>query len=74
MRSDTETEQEKCPKESDTELKKKGIIAQHSGPVSVIKWKWQTNVTMILMYHRDELLCIQDYNQYMGGVNLTRFS
>jgi hypothetical protein len=24
MRSDTETEQEKCPKESDTELKKRG--------------------------------------------------
>jgi hypothetical protein len=35
-------------------LEKERIIAQHSNPVSVIKWDEKKNVTMILMYHGDE--------------------
>jgi hypothetical protein len=57
--------------------------AQHSSPVLVIRWSNKKNVTMISAYHRDEThtvsnrgknkikpVCVLDYNQYMGGVDL----
>lgn len=35
-------------------LWKEEIIAQHSGPVSVLKWSDKKDVTMISTYHGDE--------------------
>ena len=65
-------------------LKKGELLAQHSGPVSVLKWKDKKEVTMISTYHAQEtrmklMKCRQekqktvsvlDYNENMGGVNL----
>jgi len=33
---------------------KKELVAQHSGPVSVLKWKDKKEVTMISTYHGEE--------------------
>jgi hypothetical protein len=33
---------------------KKELVAQHSGPVSVLKWKDKKDVTMISTYHGQE--------------------
>jgi hypothetical protein len=38
----------------DKKLKKGELVAQHSGPVSVLKWKDKKDVTMISTYHRQE--------------------
>jgi len=35
-------------------LKKGELVAQHSGPVSVLKWKDKKDVTMISPYHGQE--------------------
>jgi hypothetical protein len=35
----------------DKKLKKGELVTQHSGPVSVLKWKGKKDVTMILIYH-----------------------
>jgi len=65
-------------------LKKGELIAQHSGPVSVLKWKDKKEVTMISTYHGGETrmkltksrhekqnpVCVLDYNKNMGGVYL----
>ena len=68
----------------DKKLKKGELVAQHSGPVSVLKWKDKKDVTMISTYHGQEtriklMKCRQekqkpvsvlDYNENMGGVDL----
>jgi hypothetical protein len=41
-------------KVKDTKLKKEEMIAQHSGPVFVIKWSDKKHVSMILTYRGDE--------------------
>ena len=38
----------------DKKLKKGELVAQHSGPVSVLKWKDKKDVTMILTYRGQE--------------------
>jgi len=35
-------------------LKKGELIAQHSGPMSVLKWKDKKDVTVIATYHGEE--------------------
>jgi len=68
----------------DKKLKKGEMVAQHSGPVSVLKWKGKKDVTMILTYHEQETriklmkcrqekqkpISVLDYNENMGGVDL----
>jgi hypothetical protein len=67
----------------DKKLKKGGLIAQHSGPVSVLKWSNKKNVTLISTYHGDDAqkvktggqekekpVSVLDYNQNMIGVDL----
>ena len=40
------------PKEvKDKKLEKGEIIARHSGPVTVLKWRDKRNVTMVSTYH-----------------------
>jgi len=65
-------------------LKKGELIVQHSGLVSVLKWKDKKEVTMISIYHAEEtrmklMKCRQekqkpvsvlDYNEKMGGFDL----
>ena len=65
-------------------LKKGELVAQHSGPVSILKWKDKKEVTMISAYHGEEtrmklMKCRQekqkpvsvlDCNEKMGGVDL----
>ncbi|XP_021918752.1 piggyBac transposable element-derived protein 4-like [Zootermopsis nevadensis] len=65
-------------------LKKGELIAQHSGPVSVLKWSDKKNVTMISTYHGDDTQKVKtkggqekenpasvlDYNKNMIGVDL----
>jgi hypothetical protein len=38
----------------DKKLKKRELIAQHSGHVSVRKWRDKKNVTMISTFHGDD--------------------
>jgi len=38
----------------DKKLNKEKLVAQHSGPVSVLKWKDKKEVTMISTYHGEE--------------------
>jgi len=38
----------------DKKLKKGEMVVQHSGPVSVLKWKDKKEVTMISTYHGEE--------------------
>jgi len=66
-------------------LKKGELVAKHSGPVSVLKWKDKKEATMISTYHeqvtRMKLMkCIKekqkpvsvlDYNEHMRGFDLT---
>ncbi|XP_021932761.1 piggyBac transposable element-derived protein 4-like [Zootermopsis nevadensis] len=68
----------------DKKLKKGELIAQHSGPVSVLKWSDKKNVTMISTYHGDDTQKVKtkggqerekpasvlDYNKNMIGVDL----
>jgi len=72
------------PKEvKDKELEKGEIIARHSGPVTVLKWRDKRNVTVVSTYHSadthmvskkgqeiEKPLCMNDYNHNMGGVDL----
>ena len=65
-------------------LKKEEMVAQHSDPVSVLKWKGKKDMTMISTYHGEEtriklMKCRQekqkpvsvlDYNENMGGIDL----
>jgi len=60
------------------------LVAQHAGPVSVLKWKDKKEVTMISTYHGEETIMkrtkcrqekqnpvsILDYNESMGGFHL----
>ena len=72
------------PKEvKDKKLEKGEIIARHSGPVTVPKWRDKRIVTMVSTYHStdthrvsnkgketEKSLCMIDYNHNMGGVDL----
>jgi len=65
-------------------LKKGELVTQHSGPVSVLKWKDKKDVTMISTYHGEEArmkltkcrqekqkpVSVIDYSENMGGVDL----
>jgi len=65
-------------------LKKRELLSQHSGPVSVLKWKDKKEVTVISSYHGEETrmkltkcrqekqkpLSVLDYNKNIGGVDL----
>ena len=65
-------------------LKKGELVAQHSGLVSILKWKDKKEVTMISIYHGEETrmkltkcrqekqkpLSVLDYDENMGGVDL----
>jgi len=68
----------------DKKLKKGEMVAQHSGPVSILKWKDKKEVTMISTYHGEETkmkltkyrqekqkpVSVLDYNENMGKVDL----
>jgi hypothetical protein len=68
----------------DKMLHKGEFVAEHSGPVSVLKWKDKKEVTMIKTYHGQEkriklIKCKQrkqkpvsvlDYDENVGGVDL----
>ena len=72
------------PKEvKDKKLEKGEIIARHSGPVTVLKWRDKRNVTMVSTYNSadtqrvsnkgketEKPLCVIDYNHNMGEVKL----
>jgi hypothetical protein len=58
------------------------MLAKHYSPFLVVKWS-DKNVTMISVYHGNEIwtvtkrekqkivpVCVLDYSQYVGGVNL----
>jgi hypothetical protein len=65
-------------------LTKGELIAQHSGPMSVLKWRDKTELTVIPTYHWEETrkrltkrgqekkkaISVLDYNENMGGVDL----
>ena len=65
-------------------LKKGEMVAQHSGPVSILKWKDKKDVTMVSTYHGEETrmklmkcreekrkpVSVLDYNENMGVVDL----
>jgi hypothetical protein len=69
-------------KVKDTKLNRGEIIAQHSGPATVMKWRDKRNVVMISTYHNAEMksvikggketkpVCVINYNKWMGGVYL----
>jgi len=67
----------------DKKLEKGEIIARHSGPVTVLKWRDKRNVTIVSTYHiadtqrvsnkgkeTEKPLSVVDYNHNMGGVDL----
>ena len=67
-------------------INKGELLAQHSGPVSVLKWKDKNDVTVISTYHGEETrmkrtkcrqekqksVSVLDYNGNMGGVDLLK--
>jgi len=68
----------------ENKFKKGELVVQHSGPVSILKWKYKKDVTMISTYHGEETrmkrtkcrqenhkpVSVLDYNENMGGVDL----
>jgi hypothetical protein len=68
----------------DKKLREGELVAQHSGLVSVLKWKDKTEVTIISTYHRQETrmkltkhkqekqkpVSVLDYDDNMAGVDL----
>ena len=68
------------PKEAkDKNLEKVEIIARHSGPVTVLKWRDERNVTIVSTHHgadtqrvsnkgkeTEKPFCVIDYNHNMG--------
>jgi len=61
-------------------LEKGEIIARHSGPVTVLKWRDKRNVIMVSTYHSadtqrvsnkgketEKPLCVNDSNHNMGS-------
>ena len=72
------------PKEvKDKKLEKGEIIARHSGPVTVLKWRDKRNVSMVSTYHSENTqrvsnkgketekpLCVIAFNHNIGGVDL----
>ena len=63
----------------DKKLEKGKIIARHSGPVTVLKWRDKRNITMVSTYHNADIqrvsnkgketeksLCLIHYNRNMG--------
>jgi hypothetical protein len=70
-------------KVKDAKLNQGEIIAQHCGPITVMKWRDKRNVVMISAYHYAEMksvtkrgkgrqkpACISEYNKWLGGVDL----
>jgi hypothetical protein len=66
----------------ESKLQRGEVIAQHSGPVCVLRWRDKKHVTMISTYHAAELqtvvkgvkekqqpVCVIHYNQHMGGAD-----
>jgi len=66
----------------ESKLQKGEAVAQHSGPICVLRWRDKKDVTMISTYHGAEFqsvvkrgkekqkpLCVIHYNQHMGGVD-----
>ena len=65
-------------------LQKGKLVVQHSGPVSVLKWRDIKEVTMISTYHGEKTrmkrsksrqekqmpVSVIDYNENMGGFHL----
>ena len=68
----------------ENKFKKGELVVQHSGPVSILKWKYKKDVTMISTYHGEEKrvkrtkckqekqkpVSVLDYNENTGGVDL----
>jgi len=56
----------------DKKLKKGEMVAQHSGPVSILKWKGKKDVTVISTYHGQEtrIKLMKCRQENMGGVDL----
>jgi hypothetical protein len=68
----------------DKKLRKLKLVAQHSGPVSILKWKDKTEMKMISTYPGQETrmkltkctqekrtpVLVVDYNEKMGAIDL----
>jgi hypothetical protein len=52
----------------DAKLKKSEIVAQHSGPVTVMKWRAKLNVAMISTFHNMEFQTKQNEKRRLGNL------